>query len=242
MLRIAVCDDDRNQVQALKGLLSRYAALRHCALVTEELNSAEQFLFSHEEKSFDLCLLDIEMPGMNGMALAKKLRDKGDLLPIIFITGFSDYMGQGFEVEALHYLLKPVDENKLFQTLDRFFKRIDKHPDGLCVLLPCKDGLKRVDPDSILYCEAFGKTTAVYLVGGRQLDCRLSIGQIPNLLPNSFLFCHRSYYVHLGHIASVAKTELTLDSGASLPLSRRLFAEVNKAFISYFTHRKDDTL
>ncbi len=242
MLRIAVCDDDKNQVQALKGLLSRYAALRGCTLTAEELNSAEQFLFSHEEKRFDLCLLDIEMPGMNGMALAKKLRNKGDLLPIIFITGFSDYMGQGFEVEALHYLLKPVDENKLFQTLDRFFQRIDKRSNAACVLLPCKDGLTRVDPDNILYCEAFGKTTAVYLTGGRRLACKLAVGQLPSLLPSSFLFCHRSYYVHLGHIASVAKTELTLDSGASLPISRRLSAAVNKAFIRYFTHRKDDVL
>ncbi|MDE6710036.1 MAG: LytTR family DNA-binding domain-containing protein, partial [Oscillospiraceae bacterium] len=114
MITIAICDDDNSQINALKKMLTEW----NSNTIISEYNSAEQFLFNYPDVSCDLLLLDIEMGDMNGMELAKKLRAKGDMLPIIFITGFSQYIGDGYDVEALHYLMKPVDKKKLFQVLD----------------------------------------------------------------------------------------------------------------------------
>ncbi|MDE7300372.1 MAG: LytTR family DNA-binding domain-containing protein, partial [Lachnospiraceae bacterium] len=110
MITIAICDDDNSQISALKKMLTEW----NSCTVINEYSSAEQFLFHYPDASCHLLLLDIEMGDMNGMELARELRARGDMLPIIFITGFSEYIGDGYDVEALHYLLKPVDKRKLF--------------------------------------------------------------------------------------------------------------------------------
>ena len=88
VITIAICDDDSSQTEALKNMLREWNA----DTVINEYASAEQFLFSYPDKSCDLLLLDIEMGDMNGMELARKLRGRGDTLPIVFVTGYSEFM------------------------------------------------------------------------------------------------------------------------------------------------------
>ncbi|MGN0690989.1 MAG: LytR/AlgR family response regulator transcription factor [Oscillospiraceae bacterium] len=121
-LTIAICDDNENQISELRRLLDDWSADKPFALAIDEYISAESFLFNYPDNPCGLLLLDIEMNGINGMELAKKRRSEGDMLPIVFITGYSEYMSDGYEVEALHYLLKPVDKTKLFAVLDRYMK------------------------------------------------------------------------------------------------------------------------
>lgn len=84
---------------------------------TDSFSSAENFLFYYaEECDYDILLLDVEMGAMDGVTMAKKLRQSNDTVQIIFITGYSDYIFEGYEVAALHYLMKPVKEEKLCKT------------------------------------------------------------------------------------------------------------------------------
>ena len=149
-LKISLCDDEPHQISQIKTLLHEWSTNNNISIETKEYNSAEQFLFDYETNACDLLLLDIEMTGLNGMELAKSLRAKGDLLPIVFITGFSEYMSDGYDVEALHYLLKPVKKEKLFEVLDRYIAKSRTSPQ---LLLPCEDGTVRVVEDRILYCD-----------------------------------------------------------------------------------------
>ncbi len=160
MLTIAICDDDNRQISALKNMLTEW----NSRIVIVEYNSAEQFLFGYTDKHCNLLLLDIEMGDMNGMELANNLRAKGDMLPIIFITGYSEFMQDGYDVEAFHYLLKPVDKNKLFAVLDRY---ADRHKADRRVILPFGDESVCVNFDEIMYLEAFGKKTQVTLKDGK---------------------------------------------------------------------------
>lgn len=84
MIRVAICDDDNGQINALKAMLTEW----NHHIIINEYTSSEQFLFAYPDAPCDLLLLDIEMGDMNGMELARKLRSKGDMLPIIFITGY----------------------------------------------------------------------------------------------------------------------------------------------------------
>lgn len=115
--------DEPNQISQMKTLLHEWSTNNNTEIETHEYSSVEQFLFDYESNACDLLLLDIEMTGLNGTELAKSLRAKGDLLPIVFITGFSEYMSDGYDVEALHYLLKPVKKEKLFAVLDRYIAK-----------------------------------------------------------------------------------------------------------------------
>lgn len=143
-------------------------------------------------------------------------------------------MSDGYDVEALHYLLKPVKKEKLFEVLDRY---IAKCQTSSQILLPCKDGTVRVAEDTLLYCEAMGKKTHLYLSDGRTLICTTGISKLTKELSNDFIPCHRSYLIHLRYIRSISKTAVIMDNGQELPLSRRLYEGVNRAFITYYKEK-----
>lgn len=233
-LKISLCDDEPNQLSQMKTLLHEWSTNKHTEIETHEYNGAEHFLFDYEVSTCDLLLLDIEMHKINGMGLAKTLRAKGDMLPIVFITGFSEYISDGYDVEALHYLLKPVKKEKLFEVLDRF---LTKCQTSAQLLLSCEDGTVRISEDDILYLEAMGKKTHLYLSDGGMLVCTCGISKLTKELSSDFISCHRSYLIHLCFICSISKTAVTMDNGQELPLSRRLYESVNRAFITYYKEK-----
>ena len=224
---ISVCDDDAAQLGSLRDMLAEW----NPTVRINEYTSAEQFLFGYPDTPCDLLLLDIEMGDMNGMELARRLRDKGDMLPIIFITGYSEFMQDGYDVEALHYLLKPVDKEKLFAVLDRYASR---HSADSRVIFPGGDETVCVNADDIMYLEAFGKKTQITLKYGKEVLCTCGLSAAAEKLDKGFVACHRSYVVNLGFVRSISKTDITLDNGRKIPLSRRLYDSVNKAFISFY--------
>lgn len=231
MISIAICDDDPAQVRALKKMLTEWGR----PVAVREYGSAGQFLYSYPDAPCDLLLLDIEMGEMNGMELARALRDRGDTLPIIFITGYTEFMQDGFEVEALHYLLKPVDRARLFAALDRY---ADRHARERRLIFPSGDGSVCIDADDIVFLEAFGKKTQITLRDGRELLCSCGLRYAAEKLKEGFVSCHRSYVVNIGCIRAISKTEITLEGGKKIPLSRRLYEDVNRAFIGFYMENR----
>lgn len=231
-LTIAICDDNEEQISALRSLLGEWSSDKPFVLEIDEYISAESFLFSYPDKPCSLLLLDIEMSRMNGMELAKKLREKGDMLPVVFITGYAEYMNEGYEVEALHYLLKPPDRNRLFAVLDRYVKRRAPEKE---IVLETEDGARHFSPDTIMYCEAMGKKTHVHFSDGQTAECDEGINGIRKKLGEEFVSCHRSYTVNLRYVRSIGRDGLVLDGGGSIPVSRRLYKEINDKFIEFYT-------
>lgn len=232
---IALCDDDPEQLKYIGGILSKWASDRKISIKTAEYASAEQFLFEYPTHPCDLLLLDIEMRNINGMELARRLRSGHDMLPIIFITGFSEYISEGYDVEALHYLLKPLDGEKLCGVLDRYLSRRTVKAEE--VLVKSKDVSTHIPVNQIVYIEAFGRMTQFILSDGSTLSCDRGIGQFEHL--EGFLHCHRSYLVNLRYVRSIGKQTVLLDTGGELPLSRRLYREVNREFISYYQEESE---
>ena len=235
---IVICDDDIEQIAYLRKALHQWAADKSFAVDVAEYESAEQFLFGYGDTPCDLLLLDIEMRGLNGMELAKRLRSNGDMLPIVFITGYSDYIAEGYDVEALHYLLKPVAKEKLFAVLDKYVEKRSVKTDEL--LVETADGATHISADRITYIEAFGRKTALHLSDDTIIDCTMSISKFSAMQVNGFVSSHRSYIVNLRYIRTIGRTALILDSGEEIPLSRRLYSEVNRRFIEFYTHSEKD--
>lgn len=230
-ITIAICDDSEECAVQLRSLLGEWSADKPFALDIDEYASAENFLFCYPDKPCGLLLLDIEMHGISGMELARKLRAEGDMLPIVFVTGYPEHMADGYEVEALHYLLKPVSRDKLFAVLDRYVRRAPEND----IILGCGERTVHVSPDMIMYVEAMAKKTLVRLSDGKTLECSSGISEVRKLLPECFADCHRSYAVNLRFVRSIGKGALTLDGGTEIPVSRRLYRELNARFIAYYT-------
>ena len=113
MYRFAICDDVAADADYIKSLILEWNREAGQPLRIEAYPSAEAFLFAYEDDdSVDVLFLDIEMKEMSGVELAGRLREMGAGLQIVFITGYMDYIGQGYDVEALHYLLKTENHGK----------------------------------------------------------------------------------------------------------------------------------
>lgn len=234
MRRIAICDDEQEQSELLRGYVKEWSALRGEPVEIHLFPSGEAFLFGwEEEKRWDALLLDIQMTGISGMELARQLRAAGDRLPILFITGVPDYVEEGYEVEALHYLRKPVVREKLFSCLDRAMKRSARES---TLLLTTVDGEEaRFNQKEIAVLEAAGHRVLLTTADGTTTEVKSGFRELlAALAPGEFVQCHRSYVVGLRHVQRLQKEQLILDSGAAVPISRRLFAEVNAAFVRFY--------
>ena len=233
-MRIAVIDDQPADRDYIVALVSRWAEERDTAVTAVPFPSAEAFLFAYsEDRDFDILLLDIEMGAINGVELAKTVRAENDAVQMIFITGFPDFIAEGYEVSALHYLLKPVDRDKLFSVLDRAAANLGKAERW--ILLPSGDGQTRIRLDRILYAEAFGHDLTVHTEDG-DFTFRKTIGAWEaELGPEAgFIRCHRSVLVNLRYVSKITRTDVVLDNGTVLPLARNAAQAVNLAFIRYY--------
>jgi two-component SAPR family response regulator len=133
-LNIAICDDEQTKLKYLHMIVCRWANERETTVDISTFESSESFLFIYaENKSFDILLLDIEMGKMNGVELAKHIRNGNETTQIIFITGFPDFISEGYEVAALHYLMKPVKEKKLFEVLDKAQKSLNQKQKSIVI-------------------------------------------------------------------------------------------------------------
>lgn len=232
-MRIAVCDDEPVQAKYLSSLVRRWAAGKGADCSVRTYGSAEQLLYAwNGETGFDVLLLDIQMPGESGMELAREIRRCGDPAEIIFITGYSDYIEEGYEVSALHYLMKPVRAEKLFECLDRACERRGKI--RRTVLVRCGEETVRLYQDEILYLEAFSHSVKIVASSGSR-ESEEGIGDLEKKLEaGRFFRPHRSYLVNLGHVREIGKTALTLDEGVELPVSRRRCRGLNEAFLRFY--------
>ncbi|MDR1328418.1 MAG: LytTR family DNA-binding domain-containing protein [Oscillospiraceae bacterium] len=177
-----------------------------------------------------ILLLDIQMPDMDGMTLAKRLREAGDKTQIVFITGFADWILEGYEVDALHYLLKPVDERKLFEVLDKALVRVAE--EGRSIQLTADGAATRVPVGEIMYAEAFSHYVEIHTKSGG-IRVKMTLGALEEQLGEGFFRCHRSYIAGLKYVRSVSRTSVILENEVTLPLSRKLYDAANEAFIQY---------
>ena len=232
-MNISLCDDNAHERSYIKNLVLDWAAQSGASVFVCEYPSAEALLFSYPDSPPDILLLDIEMPGMNGIELAKKLRARAETAQIVFITGYPDFISEGYDVSALHYLLKPVSSDKLFEVLDRAYKAVCEGKPPETVVFRAGTETLRYKLSDIEYIAALGHST-VLLSGGRTYDLSVPISEVETALCEGFIRCHRSYIVNLKYVSAVSGDNLTMDSGTKIPVARAARKIVTEAFIHYY--------
>lgn len=226
--KIAVCDDSDTDRQYISDLVNRWAAHTGHTVKTSAFVSAESFLFHYaEENDYDILLLDIEMGAIDGVTMAKKLRQENDTVQIVFITGYSDYISEGYEVAALHYLMKPVREEKLFSVLDRAAVKLSKNEKVLH--LEAGGEMARVPVYQIRYADVSGNYVTIHALD--EVTVKMTLGELEKELDDRFFRVGRSVIVNLTKISRVTRSEIRLCDGVSIPLPRGAYEGVNRAII-----------
>ena len=227
--RAAICDDSTTDAEFVGSILHQWAAERGIEVESERFASADAFLFRYaEDKSFDLLLLDVEMPGTDGVTLAKTVRQENEAVQIVFITGYSDYISEGYEVAALHYLMKPVKEEKLRSVLDRAVEKITKNERVLH--FEAGGEMVRVPIYQIRYADVLGNYVTVH--ARTDVTVKMTLGELEKQLDECFYRVGRSALVNLTQISRVTKTEIRLSDGTAIPLPRGAYEGVNRAIIN----------
>ena len=231
-LSIAVCDDDETDLQYITGLVNAWAAQARIPVSVRTFPSAEAFLFHYaENRDFDILLLDVEMGKLNGIDLARQIRAQDSCVQIVFITGYSDFMAEGYDVSALHYLMKPICAEKLSEVLNRAVRKL--HKKERSILVWCDKDCRRILIHTIVYVEVFSHKVTIYTTD-HEYNTKRSITEMEELLGGDFIRCHRSYLAGLKHIARMTKNAVVFEDGRSIPLSRGAYHMANQAFIQYY--------
>lgn len=232
MYRAAICDDNPADITYLDAMLKKWADDTGTAIQIESFPSAEAFLFQYEDnKVYDILFLDIEMGEMSGMELAKKIRQKNRTIQIIFITGYMEYIAEGYDVEALHYLLKPVTEAKLRDVLVRAVDKL-KHKEKELYFHNTDGSMVRIPLYEIRYLEVRKNYVTIY--AKEDYTIKKTLHELEKELDESFFRTGRSFIVNLAFVKKITKTQVYLKDESIVPLSRNLYEAINRTIIKYF--------
>ena len=234
-MRICFCDDEASTRSQFERMAAAWEEQRGEAAELQLYNSAEQLLFEvdqpeAQELAFDLILLDIQMGGMDGITLARQLRAQDKRVTLAFLTAAREYVFEGYEVQAVRYLLKPMQQEKVFELLDLARQNLQEQPS---LILNCADEKKKIYLSQIAAIEAQGHYLIFHTTTG-QLQQKASLSSLAGHLGDSFVMSYRSFYVNLAHLLRISRTECTLDTGLTVPVSRGAYKNLNEQFIRYY--------
>ena len=234
---LAVCDDNREELDAVLSLLDAWQAERGAALRCKAFQSAEELVETAQQERFTLYLLDVMMPGMDGLEAAREIRSFDEVAEVVFLSSSPGFAYESYGVRALNYLLKPVVGEKLFALLDQLSLREQKPLEALT--LKTAAAIIQVPYAHISYVEVMGKHVYFHLVDG---DVREVVGSLKEfeamLLPRAeFMRVHRSYIVNMLQVAELSSAGLRTMRGESLPVSRLNFPQIQKDYLAMLFDR-----
>lgn len=236
---LALCDDQPQELESLLQLLQRWQEEHGTPLQYKTFRSAAELLHAAEKERFTLYLLDVMMPGMDGMAAAREIRAFDETADIVFLTSSPDFAYASYGVHASDYLLKPIRADKLFPVLDRLRQRSRDPQDDL--LLKSGATLIRVPVSQLTYVEVMSKhlyyhlsNETVHQIPGTLKQCE------PLLLSRpEFRQIHRSYIVNLLQVVELSPTDVKTISGKRLPVSRKLYPELQKDYVNLLFSQRE---
>lgn len=229
---IAICDDEPAELDALTGLLNRWREERRVPMRYKTFQGTSPLLDAAKKDRFTLYLLDIMLPGTDGIDAAKEIRSFDGAAGIVFFTSSPDFAYKSYSVQAMDYLLKPVGAETLFPILDRLALEEQRPQEGLTV--KCGSTLVRIPFSSLAYVEVNRKRLYFNLIDGQVREVSGALSDYEPFLQArpEFIRVHRSYIVNMLQAAELSPTGIRTFSGKSLPVSRLLYPQVQKSYLS----------
>lgn len=231
-INVAIIEDERPFMQQLCDQLKRWAMETLHQPYIRWYSDAGFFLAELERGiDFDILFVDIKLPGpLNGIEVAKQVRDKNGQVAIVFVTSAPEYIAEGYRVAAMQYLLKPVPYEELRICMDRLVENIGIRGEQDYCFYKGKNSIARIPYSKILYFSSALQYTDIYTTTGveRQLE---RLKNIEETLPEHFVRCHRSYIVNMKAVSAISPNFVTMVDRSKIPLSKTYFEEVKVKFL-----------
>ena len=236
MIHIAICDDSKQERQILAALFKRYQELHATPLQIHIFQNGFSLLDAIDQgKRFDITILDIIMPGENGIEIARNIRASGTDTEIIFLTSSPEYAVDSYEVKAQNYLLKPVTEEKFFASIDSILAELDEKDTASFIIYTTEKQYSRIRVSSLVYGEVTHRTITLHLADQTMISAIMTFTEFLDILKAypDFIYPHRSYAVNMHYIQYVTKSDIILTDGQKIPLSRNNYTKISEQFLNF---------
>lgn len=231
MLKIALCDDDWNALSKLNDIIIQYCEEINMKAMINAYSTGEELLIS--TKNYDVIFLDIQMGNLNGIEVAKQVRNKDTNVKIIYVTAFTDYQNYAFSVHAFGYIIKPYNPTMIRRILSEAIEYIKKQSAKSTLCLKINNGMMDIDPENIYYFEYSNRKLKVIYAEGT-CYANYSVEElIEDIQELGFVSPHKSFIVNLLHVMKIKGYEIQMRNGDIIPLSQKRSAAVRDAYMVF---------
>lgn len=236
-MRIAIVDDLAAERALLQSRLERQLSRRNVQAAFYGFESGEAFLAAEKAQHFTAAFLDIYMNGMSGMEAARELRKLDTDCMLVFTTTSTDHALEGFQVRAMHYLVKPFTEEELEQLTDEILAKVP-HPEKYMDLKVNGSNI-HLEYRDILYAEHFAHMIYIHTPSGKPLATRQAFKAFIEPLKKDlrFFICGRGVIVNLEHTEDFEGNAFRMDNGSSVYVSQELLKNARQAFMEFLLQR-----
>ena len=233
-MKIAICEDDTTQQNILTAALDSYRTPAGEHVQYDVYHNGLDLLASINTHRYDVLLLDILMPGFTGIETAREIRESNEKIPIIFLTTSQEFAVESYRIHAFDYLMKPVDQNALFETLDRAYAVTESTLEK-SILIQTAKAVYVLSLSQIEFVEINNRTLSFHLIDGtvKSISGRLSDYEDTLLSHPEFLKIHRSYIINMDLMKALNQKSFITLTGNEVPISRNLLPAIQKRYIDH---------
>lgn len=232
MYRIAICDDKIEDLEQMNELVRQIMPTFDLAYEVNRFLSIQQLLEAFDSVPYQLILLDILFEGPEGLIWAKEVQRRGYDCSVILVSSSTDYLLAGYDIHAIHYIVKPPDRNKL-QSAIRYALLHGPRPDEK-ITLQASGSVQVLEQQRIFYLESINHDVLVHAEGCKEIKCRGKLEDFEQRLSGiAAARCHRSYLVNLARVRAIRYDCVELSGGKKLPMSRTYKEPFKKAYLDY---------
>lgn len=246
MFKTAICDNDRSDLDLLcreaeswlelhKNINGKIVPFQDAGKLIESLTAGERF---------DLFLLDVMMPKLNGIELGRAIRDIDSDVPVVYVTSSRDYAFDAYSIHAIRYIKKPVEREQFRSALDLAFT-LHMSSSRHMLLIQCSDTVSRVVMEDIVSIENNLRETTYTLCDGRKVvgtrrsgSFEDSVGEVASA--KEFIQPHKSFFVNMNYIRAIRSDKIVMDDGVEIPITRRRLTEVKEKYIGFISGKGEE--
>lgn len=236
MLRIAICDDKKEYREEVSRFLEEYEEKTKCLLRCIGLESSFELLDLVEKgERYDIYILDVFLPGMTGISLATQLRQMGVLEPIVFMTTSKEYALEAYGVNAIQYLVKPLDKALFFQTMDKVIQ-VCATTSKRSILLKAGGEYHSIYVRNIMYCESSNNYQVVYLKDDEILEVRKTSSELYEQLRTygGFYQCGKSYIINVAQMSKLSGHTVIMKNGIVIQIPRTSVIGLRNEYFDFY--------
>lgn len=234
MINIAICDDTKEDVEIISTYISKKVTTSNIAFKINIFSDGEDYIdqVNSCRETYDIVFLDIYMKFSNGIEIARKIREFDKECKIIFITSSKEHAIDSYDVRALHYILKPINEEKLGLAIEMAIEGLNN--ENKQIVIKNKKGSYRIILKDILYAESNARVVNTYLKSGEVISFYSKLKDfIENIHDDRFLKCHKSFVVNMDYILKIENNFIYMSGNIKIPISTSNTAAIKEQYLKY---------